>query len=116
MNKNIGISIVVLMLIGFGCSQNSTDIKIDELQVNNEPQEIVYDIETTEYFIEGKEVTKELYDNQRNQLVKIEDTYHCAKTTGGGRNWYEATDTAGVVWLIRCELNNNYTKLNLSKE
>jgi hypothetical protein len=114
MKKEIGISMVLLIVIG--CSQLSNDMKINESQVHREPQEIISDSATTNYFIEDKEVTKEIYGDQKGQLVEIEDTYHCAKTTGGGRNSYEAIDTEGIVWLIHCEQDNNSTKLRISRK
>ncbi|MDX2362361.1 MAG: hypothetical protein QNK23_16250 [Crocinitomicaceae bacterium] len=114
MKKEIGILIVLLIVTS--CSQVSDDMKINESQVNPEPQEILSDSTTTNYFIEGEEVTKEIYDDQKDQLVEIEDTYHCATTTGGGRNSYEAVDTEGIVWLIHCEQDNTTTELRISRK
>ncbi len=60
-----------------------------------------------EYILEGKSVTEEVFQTFRKTLIEIEDTYHCAKTIGGGRNSYEAKDSNGVVWICRSVSNGD---------
>lgn len=70
----------------------------------------------TTYSIEGSIVEEAAFKAFTAALEKVEGTYHCAKTIGGGRNSYEATDQNGTRWVIRSVLNGQKSSESVEKK
>lgn len=70
---------------------------------------------TTSYTIEGRSVEEATFQAFTAQLEEVQGTYHCAKTKGGGRNSYEATDQNGIRWVVRSILEGKKSSVSVEK-
>ena len=79
------------------------------------PSNDLQDSTKIEYRIEGKIVEKDTFEKLTSNWQEIEGSYHCAKTTDGGRNSFEAIDSNGITWIYRCIMKGNFTSYSADK-
>lgn len=85
------------------------------IMAQGKPSDNMSDPVKTTYRIEGRIVEEAAFKAFTATLEKIEGTYHCAKTIGGGRNSYEATDQNGIRWVVRSVLDGKKSRESVEK-
>jgi rhodanese-related sulfurtransferase len=67
------------------------------------------------YYIDSKQATEKEFKNKVKQLRYKNDTYHCKKTESGGRNFVQAVDDRGQLWITTRETKYNVNTSMLDK-